>query len=105
MPTLSGPPPRLAAPRLLQALQTGHAMRWARTGQPTVVLPLGVRDDGLPDSVQLVGESGAEPLLLAVATRLELLGRRRHAPGWPRPAAGPRWDLATGGRHRATIGA
>jgi amidase len=105
MPTLTGPPPRLGAPRWLQALQTGHAMRWARSEQPTVVLPLGVREDGLPDSVQLVGEPGAEPLLLSVAARLELLGRRRHAPGWPRPAAGPRWDLATAGRHRATIGA
>jgi Asp-tRNA(Asn)/Glu-tRNA(Gln) amidotransferase A subunit family amidase len=105
MPTLTGPPPRLAAPRWLQALQTAHALRWARSEQPTVVLPLGVREDGLPDSVQLVGEPGAEPLLLAVAARLELVGRRRHAPGWPRPAVGPTWDLATAGRHRATIGA
>jgi Asp-tRNA(Asn)/Glu-tRNA(Gln) amidotransferase A subunit family amidase len=105
LPTMAGPPPRWDTPRLVQMLQIGLSMRWARSGLPTVVLPLGVRDDGLPDSVQLVGEPGAEPLLLAVAARLELAGRRRHAPGWPRPAHRPGWDLAPGGRHRATIGA
>jgi amidase len=105
LPTMAGPPPRLETPRLLQMLQMGLAMRWARSGLPTVVLPLGVRDDGLPDSVQLVGDPGAEPVLLAIAARLELAGRRRHAPGWPRLNRGAGWDLATGGRHRATIGA
>jgi amidase len=100
-PTLAGAPPRLNTPRFTRVLLGAYAMAWARSGLPAVVLPLGVRPDGLPDSVQLVGLPGDEATLLALAARLNLAGRRRHAPGWPRPAPG--WDLETGRRDRATI--
>jgi amidase len=100
-PTLGGAPARVAGSRLLRALR--ESFSWSRAGLPAVVLPLGIRPDGLPDSVQLVGTPGSEPTLLAVARRLTLAGRRRQAPGWPRVA--PRWDLATPDRDRATIGA
>jgi Asp-tRNA(Asn)/Glu-tRNA(Gln) amidotransferase A subunit family amidase len=101
-PTLAGPPPRLDSPRLVQVLAMTYAMSWARSRRPAVVLPMGVRPDGLPASVQLIGEPGQEDLLLSVASRLNP-PRVRHAPGWPQPSPG--WDLATGGRDRATIGA
>jgi amidase len=57
-------------------------------GLPALVVPVGVRPDGLPAAVQLVGPPGSELLLLAVAGQLELANPwRRHAPGWPRVGA------------------
>ena len=65
---------------------------WNLAGFPAVVVPMGVRADGLPAAVQLVGPPGSELTLLAVAGVLEhALPWRRHAPGWPRPAMGRRW--------------
>jgi amidase len=63
-----------------------YAAPWNIAGFPAVAVPAGVRPDGLPGSVQLVGPPGTETTLLALAGQLErALPWRRHAPGWPRP--------------------
>src|SRR4051794_15386996 len=63
-----------------------YAAPWNVAGFPAVVVPVGVRTDGLPVAVQLVGPPGAELVLLALAGQMEQLAPwRRHAPGWPRP--------------------
>ncbi|HEX8628087.1 MAG TPA: amidase family protein, partial [Catenuloplanes sp.] len=65
-----------------------YAAPWNIAGLPALVVPVGVRPDGLPLAVQLVGPPGSELQLLAVAGQLELVAPwRRHAPGWPRVAA------------------
>ncbi len=62
-----------------------YAAPWNIAGLPALVVPVGVRPDGLPASVQLVGPPGSELLLLAVAGQIELASPwRRHAPGYPR---------------------
>jgi amidase len=95
LPAVAGPPPvRRWADRSLAANAIG-AMRlaaytapWSLAGLPALTVPMGIRHDGLPASVQLVGPVGAEARLLAVAAQLERVAPwRRHAPGWPRPAA------------------
>jgi amidase len=47
---------------------TGH---WNLTGQPSVSVPAGMSDDGLPLGVQLVGRHGAEATLIGLAAQLE----------------------------------
>ncbi|MBT8225772.1 MAG: amidase [Dactylosporangium sp.] len=65
-----------------------YSAPWNLAGFPAVVVPVGVRSDGLPAAVQLVGPPGAELTLLALAGQVEQLAPwRRHAPGWPRPAS------------------
>jgi amidase len=60
------------------------AAPWNVAGFPAMVVPMGVRPDGLPVGVQLVGRPGAELRLLAVAGQLEQASPwLRHAPGWP----------------------
>jgi Asp-tRNA(Asn)/Glu-tRNA(Gln) amidotransferase A subunit family amidase len=44
-------------------------------GWPALALPCGSAEDGLPASAQLIGRSGADPLVLAVGTRLASLIR------------------------------
>jgi amidase len=62
-----------------------YAAPWNIAGLPALVVPVGVRPDGLPLAVQLVGPPGAERRLLAVAGQFELASPwRRHAPGFPR---------------------
>ncbi|WP_239165500.1 amidase [Catellatospora citrea] len=62
------------------------AAPWNIAGFPAMTLPVGVRPDGLPATVQLIGPPGTELLLLAVAGQIELAAPwRRHAPGFPRP--------------------
>jgi amidase len=41
------------------------------TGQPAVVLPLGVSDDGFPVAVQLVARYGDEATLFSLGAQLE----------------------------------
>jgi amidase len=92
-PALAGPPPR-ALPYATYPWRSNmltctryapFAAPWNVAGFPAVTVPVGVRPDGLPSAVQLVGPPGAELLLLAVAGQLELANPwRRHAPGWPR---------------------
>jgi amidase len=62
-----------------------YAAPWNIAGLPAIVVPVGLRPDGLPVGVQLVGPPGSELLLLAVAGQFELAAPwRRHAPTWPR---------------------
>ncbi|GII23516.1 amidase [Planosporangium mesophilum] len=62
-----------------------YAAPWNIAGFPGVVVPMGVRRDGLPAAVQLIGRPGSELALLAVAGQIEAAAPwRRHAPGWPR---------------------
>jgi amidase len=71
---------------LSNARYAPYAAPWNLAGFPAIVVPTGVRSDGLPTAVQLVGTPGSELTLLAVAGQLEAVNPwRRHAPGWPRP--------------------
>jgi len=49
------------------------------TGQPAMMLPLGVSPEGLPVAVQLVGRFGDEATLFRLAAQLEAA-----APWWAR---------------------
>jgi amidase len=63
-----------------------YAAPWNVAGFPAIVVPTGVRADGLPAAVQLAGPPGSERTLLALAGQIEAVSPwRRHAPGWPRP--------------------
>ncbi|NUT22342.1 MAG: amidase [Hamadaea sp.] len=65
-----------------------YAAPWNVAGLPALTVPVGVRPDGLPAAVQLVGPPGSELTLLAIAGQFELLHAwRRHAPGFPVAAA------------------
>jgi amidase len=60
-----------------------YAGPWNVAGLPAIVVPMGVRPDGLPVAVQLVGPPGSELVLLAAAGQLEVSSPwLRHAPGW-----------------------
>ncbi|MFK3981056.1 amidase [Micromonospora sp. NPDC050397] len=62
-----------------------YAAPWNMAGLPALVVPVGLRPDGLPVGVQLVGPPGSELLLLGVAGQFEMTEPwPRHAPGWPR---------------------
>jgi amidase len=50
-----------------------YAAPWNVAGLPAIVVPVGVRPDGLPLAVQLVGPPDSETLLLAVAGQFEVL--------------------------------
>ncbi|HEX5595834.1 MAG TPA: amidase family protein [Micromonosporaceae bacterium] len=92
-PALAGVPPKAAgwagrswlANMMTNLRYAPYAAPWNLAGLPALVVPVGVRPDGLPLAVQLVGPPGSELLLLAVAGQFELAAPwRRHAPGWPR---------------------
>jgi amidase len=90
----SSPPPAAAyasrswASNMLTSLRFApYAAPWNVAGFPAVTVPMGVRPDGLPVGVQLVGVPGTELTLLAVAGQLEQASPwLRHAPGWPASA-------------------
>ena len=64
-----------------------YAAPWNIAGLPALVVPVGIRPDGLPLGVQLVGPPGSESLLLAVAGQFEVAAPwPRHARSWPRVA-------------------
>ena len=95
-PVLAGPPPRAVtwsarpwrANMMVNVAYAPYAAPWNIAGFPAVVVPVGVRGDGLPAAIQLVGPPGSELTLLAVAGQLERVAPwRRHAPGWPRARA------------------
>jgi amidase len=95
-PALAGPPPiadawserSWLANIVACARFAPYAAPWNLAGLPAVVVPAGVRPDGLPGAVQLVGRPGCELDLLAVAAQIERVAPwRRHAPGWPRGRA------------------
>jgi amidase len=59
-----------------------YAAPWNVAGLPAIVVPIGVRPDGLPLTVQIVGPPDSELLLLAVAGQFEVLNPwQRHAFG------------------------
>lgn len=65
------------------------AAPWNISGFPAITVPVGVRPDGLPLAVQLVGPPGSELTLLAVAGQFEMAAPwQRHAPGFPIGTAG-----------------
>jgi amidase len=95
-PAVAGSPPaavdwhaRSWRANLLAAMRFApFTAAWNVAGLPAVVVPMGVRPDGLPVAVQLVGPPGSELTLLGLAGQLEQASPwLRHAPGWPRPAA------------------
>jgi amidase len=60
------------------------AAPWNVAGLPGLVVPVGVRPDGLPVGVQMVGPPGSELTLLAAAGQIEVAAPwSRHAPGYP----------------------
>jgi hypothetical protein len=91
-PTLAGPPPPAARwstrswPANLAAglRYAPYPAVWNVAGLPAVTVPIGVRGDGLPGSVQLVGPPGSELNLLAVAR-----SARRTRRGAARPGLAP----------------
>ncbi len=117
LPTLAGPAPvavprsggwpgnPVATPRLTAytALRlTAYTALWSLAGLPAVTVPMGRRPDGVPASVQLVGPSGSEALLCAVAAEIERIAPwRRHAPGWPRQERHHRPFMARSGHDHA----
>ena len=48
-----------------------YTLEWNLTGQPSVSVPTGRSDDGVPIGMQLVGRHGEEGTLLALAAQLE----------------------------------
>jgi amidase len=59
-----------------------YAAPWNVAGLPAIVVPVGLRPDGLPVGIQLVGPPDSELLLLAVAGQFEVLNPwQRHAFG------------------------
>jgi len=47
------------------------ALEWNLTGQPSLSVPAGTSEDGLPIGMQLVGRDGEEAMLLGLAAQLE----------------------------------
>ncbi len=93
-PVLAGPPPlarQWSARGWVRNVWTSvryapYAAPWNVAALPALTVPAGIRPDGLPVGVQLVGPPGSEWLLLAVAAQLEAAGPWQRRPdGWPRP--------------------
>ena len=87
-PALAGPPPPAeqyssASWRRNMSVNMRYApfgAPWNVAGLPAIVFPVGMRPDGLPLAVQLVGPPDSELLLLAVAGQFEVLNPwQRHA--------------------------
>jgi amidase len=78
-PVLAGPPPLAsrwsdrswAANVRTNARFAPYAAPWNFAGVPAMSVPVGIRSDGMPAAVQLVGAPGSEALLFAVAAQLE----------------------------------
>jgi len=59
-----------------------YAAPWNVAGLPAIVVPVGLRPDGLPLAVQIVGQPDSELLLLSLAGQLEVANPwQRHAFG------------------------
>src|SRR5699024_6812145 len=59
---------------LLSMPSIAYTAMWNVAGQPALAVPMGQGSDGLPTSVQLVGDVGAEKKLLDLARDLECVG-------------------------------
>jgi amidase len=79
MPVSAVPPVRAGQWEGLGAVRTflgmvqayPFALEWNLTGQPSISVPAGRSEDGLPIGMQLVGRHGEEATLLALAAQLE----------------------------------
>ena len=89
-PALPGPPPAAegwSTRGLRENLRAGaraaaYTAPWGLIGLPAMVVPVGVRDDGLPATVQLVGKPGHAGVLFDLAGQLvDRLKPRRFPPG------------------------
>jgi aspartyl-tRNA(Asn)/glutamyl-tRNA(Gln) amidotransferase subunit A len=70
-PTLPCVAPRTGVGDLaLRSTLTRNTLPFNALGWPTLALPCGAAEDGLPASVQLVGRAGADALVLAAGERL-----------------------------------
>ncbi len=78
-PMINRCPDRGAIRSLLAANTSAWLVPWNLTGQPALVIPTGLDDEGLPTAVQLVGTSGSEATLLALANQIE---HARPFPQW-----------------------
>lgn len=78
-PTTATPPPRIEAMDDMGPWATDKAITavcpyawpWNVLGWPSVNVPAGFTDTGLPIGVQLMGHDNSEPLLVSVASQLE----------------------------------
>jgi aspartyl-tRNA(Asn)/glutamyl-tRNA(Gln) amidotransferase subunit A len=69
-------PPTGVGDLALRSTLTRNTLSFNALGWPALALPCGTAEDGLPASVQLVGRSGADALVLAAGERLaEALSR------------------------------
>jgi amidase len=98
-PTTAQPPPGVHAFDDLSGLGTDRAMiaccpvtwPWNVLGWPSINVPAGFTDDGLPIGVQLMGPANSEPLLVSLAAELEGLS------GWAANRPDAWWEPAAGG--------
>ncbi|GAA5069949.1 amidase [Nocardia callitridis] len=92
-PTTATPPPRADAIDNIGFFATEHlvtaacpfAWPWNVLGWPSVNVPAGFTDDGLPVGAQLMGTASTEPTLVSVAAQLESelhWERQRPEPWW-----------------------
>jgi len=78
-PTTATPPPRVEALDGISSWETDKAVTalcpyawpWNVLGWPSVNVPAGFTETGLPIGVQLMGHENSEPLLVSVAAQLE----------------------------------
>ena len=64
----------------LASLTNLHSAFYATAGYPAITVPLGVRADGMPVGVTLVGKPGTDGQLLGYAYAFEQATRLRVAP-------------------------
>lgn len=70
-PAIDQCPARGALRSLRAANTSAWFVPWNLTGQPAIVIPTGIDDDNMPTAIQLVGRSGDEATLLALAAQIE----------------------------------
>ena len=71
--------------RVLVSLSNRHSALYATAGYPAITVPVGLRANGMPVGVTLIGRAGADAELLGFAYALEQATKLRVAP--PEPIA------------------
>jgi amidase len=71
-PALAQAPPGWLHSMRVNMAYAPYAAPWNLAGLPAIVVPVGVRPDGLPLAVQLVGPPDSEMLLLSIAGQFEV---------------------------------
>ncbi len=79
-PLVSDCPTQGAMRSLLKANTSAWLVPWNTIGQPALVVPTGVDNDGLPTAIHLAGRVGDEASLLALAARIETVRPFRRLP-------------------------